>query len=627
MSKQSRYRSLGRSCLAALILSVTSGLSALDLNFTPNFLLDQQSPKAAFGNNGGVVIWQDLQSADGKFTIKGMKLSSGLAVENGVFLINEEVATGFQENASVVATQDGGFVYTWQGGIDAHQKIYLRFQDSGLVFKGAPIEVTRNPGYHEDPSVAVGDSKALVVWHTFNGTSSSAHDVFGRFYDLDGNATSEAFILSRKITDNQKNPVAVSTGGDTFAVVWVDEQPNLVKSESATAQHLVRLVGKIIQSPADSFTNDTYLSSPDVFAANPSISRSSSGVKVAFSGKKHTAGDDSWDIYLVSTSDSLANTSQVKVNTITHGDQYAPSIATFGESSLIAWNSMGQDGSGQGVYANDLSGGSDFLVNATTFGHQMQATVASLSSGSSAEALVLWSGFNSVQHGFDIFGSIIRNEAAIPPAPLVYAYPVSSSRIQASFTTPVDVPASEFEIAISGGNIDETVSSDSNSTTVSNLAPGSTVSFSVRYKDADGTFSEWSDAVTATTWGVDDNFDGLPDDWQKKYFGDDFLSIPAGHLSAVYDYDGDGASNLSEFLAGTNPNDSSSVLKISISRSQSSFILTWNSIPGGRYLLEGSSDLKSWNPFGNPHFATDFQDSTVIDDPQQAIYFRLTKIR
>lgn len=55
--------------------------------------------------------------------------------------------------------------------------------------------------------------------------------------------------------------------------------------------------------------------------------------------------------------------------------------------------------------------------------------------------------------------------------------------------------------------------------------------------------------------------DGIPDWWRLAYF-DHATGLAADKSRAGDDPDGDGASNLQEFLAGTNPLDSNSVFKI-----------------------------------------------------------------
>ena len=61
-------------------------------------------------------------------------------------------------------------------------------------------------------------------------------------------------------------------------------------------------------------------------------------------------------------------------------------------------------------------------------------------------------------------------------------------------------------------------------------------------------------ATSTAAWlFIDSNGSGMPDSWQMKYFGN-------LNQAALGDYDGDGVSNLQEFLDGTNPTNAASAL-------------------------------------------------------------------
>jgi len=77
--------------------------------------------------------------------------------------------------------------------------------------------------------------------------------------------------------------------------------------------------------------------------------------------------------------------------------------------------------------------------------------------------------------------------------------------------------------------------------------------------------------------------DGLPDEWESEY----------GVNEPDTDPDGDGQSNLAEYLANTNPTNAASVLSITglVGETNGSFNLMWNSVGGTRYRLLYSDSL------------------------------------
>jgi subtilisin family serine protease len=86
---------------------------------------------------------------------------------------------------------------------------------------------------------------------------------------------------------------------------------------------------------------------------------------------------------------------------------------------------------------------------------------------------------------------------------------------------------------------------------------------------------------------VDSDNNGLPDWWELQYFGHLTGTDPNG------DPDGDGASNLAEFLAGTNPTDFNSALRLTARRGPGANVVTlqWPSAAGRYYNLLRSTNL------------------------------------
>jgi len=89
--------------------------------------------------------------------------------------------------------------------------------------------------------------------------------------------------------------------------------------------------------------------------------------------------------------------------------------------------------------------------------------------------------------------------------------------------------------------------------------------------------------------GTDANANGLPDAWERTFFGTLGVNPNA-------DADGDGMSNEEEYLAGTNPTNSTeylSIVRLDTTSGGASVTLTWSSVPTRFYLIEEALDLLS----------------------------------
>ena len=125
---------------------------------------------------------------------------------------------------------------------------------------------------------------------------------------------------------------------------------------------------------------------------------------------------------------------------------------------------------------------------------------------------------------------------------------------------------------------------------------------------------------------ADANMNGMPDLWERQYFG----STNAVNGGARDDWDSDGMDNLSEFVAGTCPTNAASLLRIdgaAMDRAAGQFMLRWPSVAGRRYsvrtatnLLTGFDGLEISNLAATPAFNT----HTVSVNQVRSRYYRVT---
>jgi len=137
----------------------------------------------------------------------------------------------------------------------------------------------------------------------------------------------------------------------------------------------------------------------------------------------------------------------------------------------------------------------------------------------------------------------------------------------------------------------------------SGAVPGMTAPLAIADGTASGKYSVdlASNQIVVHSNGVvrvvsltqDSNADGLPDWWEELYF-----EGPTS-ANASLDSDSDGMKNGQEYLAGTNPQDSASVLRVtSATFDTSGFKVSFPTVQGVVYRVLRSDELSSWVAVG-----------------------------
>jgi ELWxxDGT repeat protein len=101
---------------------------------------------------------------------------------------------------------------------------------------------------------------------------------------------------------------------------------------------------------------------------------------------------------------------------------------------------------------------------------------------------------------------------------------------------------------------------------------------------------------------VDSDEDGMPDDWEIEH------GLNLDMDDTADDLDGDGVSNLAEFVAGTDPQSPPSAFQAEL---DGTFRLSWPSVPGKTYLVSANTG-SGWEPFQTVSAAPAPADHTVL---------------
>jgi hypothetical protein len=623
MNSASWNRSLGRRLCLALALSqlgfgvfAQAGLQYQGGEYLPagRAVGDQTHPALAVGISRSALVWQENTDGDGN-AIKVRLLGAQFSGLTAATYANT-TTVGDQENASCVTLPNGDFFLAWQSGLRGAQRIIGRILGNDGVFRTGEIEISAGSGARSPKVVANQDSSITVVW-TQAGVDSDMDAVLARTLNPAGIPQTPPTQLNLVESYNQRDAVAVALGDGSLFIAWISENPN--------GTQVATVVGRKFNPALVATSGEITLTPGKNPCVAPALVKMADRIMLAWGEFQIEAPENGWDLMakpLTFNGAPLASARRITAKQT--GDQGDLSLVSNGETILAAFSSTLLDGSGLGIGIQQLGVDgtpADFDLVANTTKRQNQVRPA-LAIGPSGAALAAWVGFGSAESGTDLFAQRIgKSEAALPAPNAPIAVALSSSKIRVACAEVAGLPISKYLIFVDGSPTP--TESSSPFVSMGGFAPETEHRFSVAYRMLDGRVTPQSSEQVAVTWGEDDNADGLPDSWQAKYFG----SIVSSWPLAGADSDGDGNSNRDEFLAGTNPADGSSALRTSLENTQLGTLLAWNTLPGGLYQIQASSDLVNWTDVGGIRLASGTRESVLVQDAPVNSYFRVTCLR
>jgi hypothetical protein len=450
----------------------------------------------------------------------------------------------------------------------------------------------------------------------------------------DGTKLGAEFQVNQVSSLNQRNPALAPLGNGGFVVSWVSEQSKSSNSASFTtgnvnAEFSLHICTRLYAENGAAQNDEMIVSGIYDRSANPSVAAGFNGgytvVWSYFTGAT-PIGDETtpsgWDVLGASfnVAGEMMGSIQ-RINDEILGDQFAPKIATLGSEHLVVWSSISAttaslDVMGRTLDVNGALADGDMLINSDTHGRQIYP---SITSDGNFRYLVSWSSFVGGLASYDLKSQRFSHNNPLEKPATPYLSALSQSALSVTWAEMAGYDVAAYMLYVDEASTPILLSA--NSYRLTGLAPGSVHQFKLAYELTDGRISPVSDAISGTTWSEDDNFDGLPDDWQNTYWPDS--QKPYG----FEDSDGDGATNVEEFLAGTNPIDAESVLRTKLSATAQGRLLYWNSEAGSIYQVQASVDCYSWQDIGDIILATEGESSILIESANAIEFYRVIRLR
>ena len=361
-----RYPSMGLGAAGDLVLAWTSAeqdgsgfgvfaqrYDAVGAAQGPEFRVNtattsfQAYPSVAVDPDGDVtVVWQSFGQDGGHFGVYGQRYAATGEPRGGEFRVNT-TTQGSQGGPAVAVDADGDLVVVWSSEAQdgSGYGVYGQRYDAAGAARGGEFQVnTTTEGVQAFPSVAVdADGDAVVVWSS-EFQDGSGLGIYGQRYDAAGGAQGAEFRVNEATAGNQSLPsVALDADGD-FAVTWSSDE----QDGSGGGIYARRYdAGGAVQG-AEFQVNTTTVGNQ----ANPTAALDAAGGLVVVWSSDGQDGN-SYGVYARRYDASgVARSGELPVNTATANFQGFPVVGADARGGVaVVWESLDQDGSEFGVYA------------------------------------------------------------------------------------------------------------------------------------------------------------------------------------------------------------------------------------------------------------------------------------
>ncbi len=349
---------------------------------------EQRSPAIAFSPSGEfVVTWMSNGQDGSNFGIYAQRYNSAGSALGSEFRVNTYTIS-LQIDPAIAFSPSGEFVVTWQsyGQDGSISGIYAQRYNSAGSALGSEFRVnTYTTNMQRSPAIAFSSSGEFVVTWESNGQDGSGNGIYAQRYNSAGSALGSEFRVNTYTTSDQVLPAVAFSPSGEFVVTWVSNG-----QDGGGLGIYAQRYNSAGSALGSEFRVNTYTTGNQF---DPAVAFSPSGEFVVTWQSNGQDGSNDGIYAQRYNSAGSALGSEFRVNTYTTGNQRNPAIA-FSPSGefVVAWKSYGQDGSNDGIYAQRYNSagsalGSEFRVNTYTTSDQRNPAIAFSPSG---EFVVAW---------------------------------------------------------------------------------------------------------------------------------------------------------------------------------------------------------------------------------------------
>lgn len=354
--------------------------------FTPG---QQANPRvAAFSDSGYVVVWGSYDQDGQYWGVYGQRYQADGTVAGDEFQVNT-YTTNHQSTPFVAVTANDDYIVAWQsyGQDGSGYGVYARrfSEDGAEVWAETQLNDSTN-SHQSDVSLTADAGGGFVAAWQHNG-DGSGYGIMARRFSAGGSPLGSNFWVNNYTSGHQERPTVVALPEGKFLVVW--DSDNQDGSSYGIYGQRYDAVGS---EEGPEFKINTY--TPNTQYLNDSAFFADGSYVVTWTSSAEDG--NGWGIYAQRYKADLSKAGNpFRVNTYIISNQYAPRVGSHSDGRFsVAWQSNGQDGAEEGVFAQRFNAdgtpaGNEFQANVFTSYSQHQPDVAMLPNGNT---VIVWTG-------------------------------------------------------------------------------------------------------------------------------------------------------------------------------------------------------------------------------------------
>jgi flagellin-like hook-associated protein FlgL len=370
---------------------------------------------ASLSGGGFVGTWMSNgQDGSGEGVYGQIYDASGNAV-GSEFLINSETNNN-QDHPSVTGLSDGGFVVAWESTVQdgSGDGVYGQRYDASAAAIGVEFKInTHTSNEQRDIHLASLEGGGFVAnWISYN-QDGNIWGIYGQRFDSSGNAAGAEFRINTHTANNQQHAQISSLPDGGFLAMFGSDSSTHAQPDTSSFGAYGQRYDSSGNPVGAEFRINSTTTGHQYYATATGLKNGDFVITWSSYGQDDASGHGIYGQRYEASGTVVG--SEFKVNTNNSNDQHYSSITSLDDGGfLVVWQSSEQDGSGTGIYgqryaSNAETVGSEFVINSTTNNDQARASVTSVSDGN---IVVAWSSAGQDGDGNGIFAQIFDTGAS-----------------------------------------------------------------------------------------------------------------------------------------------------------------------------------------------------------------------